>query len=100
VLRTGTWLPQIMTPLIGLTLGKVLQPVPADHRARTWWWPVGHAVAVAGGWLLALGLGLPPGRAPALILASVWYGAVSGLLMLAVLRGHPATEASTFLGPD
>jgi hypothetical protein len=93
----SAWMVLATTPVSGVVLGLALRPVPSDPRARVWWWLAGHVVAVSGGWLLGMALGLKGGSnnviAPSLALASGWYGAVSGLLMLPIIaRQRSAPE--------
>ena len=93
----SSWLLEVTTPVAGLILGLALRRIPPDPRARSWWWTVGHVIAVAGGWGLARALGLSGGPNGSFVLpvalASAWYGAVSGLVMLRVVRRQSGSDA-------
>jgi hypothetical protein len=81
---------EIVSPIAGLVLGWMLRGVPPDAPVRLRWWLPGHAVALSGGWIVARIVSGQPSidtfGLAGLILSVTWYGLVSGLMMLQVLR--------------
>jgi hypothetical protein len=100
ILSSSSLLLETAAPISGLVLGLALRSVP-PHRAAPWeWWPAAYIVAVSGGWIvgrmLAMRADIVGLTLPALILGPLWYGTLSGLAMLAVLRDQspaPAEDA-------